>query len=156
RKVVPLNVILGNRGTVPIRREDFDGGKSISMDVRELRKIYYVEQAEPHPGRWRVGTSRPSDHILAIKPLLLNPGDQITMKAVLVGEPVDTLTARLAGFPLDTWRPVCTARIANIIRYWQPPLLVRLGLSPGDRRRLIYLTQTVAFGTSYLAVVYLA
>jgi hypothetical protein len=149
--VFTTDVFVGNRGGVAIRREDFDGDRPIALDIRAHRQIAYLEMGQMSPLDLRPEYDQPLPHVLAFPPLLLNAGDVVALKAVIVaGDPSPE-----AERDKQT-RPQLHARIAGVTQYAKAPWLVRQGLPPAKVREILNGARRPAYVTLVVALAYLA
>jgi hypothetical protein len=73
-----------NGGRQPIRRDDFDDGRPITVTFKA--EVQHLETGAGYPATVRaVATPQADGHSIAVQPLLLNGGDQMECKVLLQG-----------------------------------------------------------------------
>lgn len=99
-----ISVGLRNSGTIPILAKDFD--KPIRLELSEDSSVVWYRLAEESPDALGVNAS-PSDNVLAVDPLLLNPNDYFILDVLVQGDlAVADVESRVAGVrSIDEYRP---------------------------------------------------
>lgn len=131
--VALLSLRFRNTGSVPIRSADFEG------DIRaRLSKgaVLLGTGTEASPSELDVKVTTGIDDeapVVSVSPLLLNPGDEFTIRCLATDTRAPRVLARIAGVSRVTRDDGDENSIWEFVRQLGPPLLMVTGLVIGAR-----------------------
>jgi hypothetical protein len=153
RQATVVMARISNPGNVPIRTADFES--PLTFEFLSDAQLLSASVMATVPERMPV-TTTVAGQTVVLTPHLLNPGDSVTVRALLSGGPARfTPIARVVGVPriegaarTSVWQPIVSlAGIATVlISFWMSPSPASLRMSEIRAEEIPYLLAALVGG----------